>query len=320
VEAHARLPLKPVPIERVPQDRVDIPVHADTVSLLSAVGESGVKTSNSIVSVQSLMPVEEFAARSAAAGFDAVELAVTDHGPLSWGTPEIEYRRVLDCVQHAGLGISALAADGMPAAHLVASDFSARRAASQQIVTTMDRARWLGTDAVVLAIHSESGRPCAASIAGYETVYGLAIDALMVLRFEAEQRAVHIVLGGGWNDLLGSPFVVRRLIDEISSPWVGVSLNISGRLPTGRPEDWLSLLGHRVIRVYVGDVNAEPRAGAADDPPAGPGADWSAPAVALRQIRYAAPITYRGHADAQKARVLLGSLLTAIDRTLPPTK
>jgi L-ribulose-5-phosphate 3-epimerase len=269
-----------------------------------------VKTSISISPVQTAAPLAESAALAAAAGFDAVELTVAEDGPLSYNTPEADCRRLADCIRQAGLTVSALVAGGSMASALFSPDPAARRAASQQIVAAMHWARWFGTDAVVLPMRSRVDATSPGSHGDYQTVYSHALDAILALRFEAEQRAVHVVCGTGWNRFLASPFEVRRFVDTISSPWIGASLDITAPLPGGGPEDWLALLGHRIIRVYLGDVAPGPPVAEQGAPSAVEGAHRLIVTEALRRSRYDAPLTYRGRAELGQARAALDRLLS----------
>ncbi|HVP10033.1 MAG TPA: TIM barrel protein [Phycisphaerae bacterium] len=275
-----------------------------------------VRMSISIASVQQAASFEASAARAAEAGFDAVELAILDDGPLSYGTPEAECRRLADGVRQSGLAVSALAAGGTPASKLISSFFSARRDASQHLVAALDRARWLGARTVVLPLPPTPSGISGETQSAYEKIYGLALDVLLALRFEAEQRAIGIACGHDRKSFLASPLELRRFIDEINSPWVGVDLHVTDALPGGTPQDWIALLGHRLIGLYVDDSGRTHPSGEAN-PAAGPGVDCAAVAGTLQRIRYAALLTYRGSAEPQQARLLLESLKPAA--RVPPS-
>jgi L-ribulose-5-phosphate 3-epimerase len=260
-----------------------------------------VRTSIRISHLQGAVPIGELAARAAAAGFDAVELGITDRGPLTWSTPEAECRRVAEGTRKAGLVISALVAGASLEAGLLSVDAAVRKTAAEQIVAALDRARWLGTDALVLRMAPEVGEGAVRPAVDYETTCCLALDVMLALRFEAEQRAVQIVCGDDWNCFLGSPLEVRRFIDQVNSPWVGVGLDIAKAMPSGSTEDWLTLLGHRIFRIYVGD-----------GPATAEGICRSAVTEALRRIRYDAPISYCGSAEPERVGTLPATIASAL--------
>ena len=92
---------------------------------------------------------------------------------------------------------------------------------------------------------------------------------------------------------------MRRFIDEISSPWIGACLDITDPLPAGSPEDWIGLLGHRLVRVYAGDRSGKP---------ADIRQDMNAVVEAMRLGRYDGPITYHGTAEPRQAISYLKAL------------
>jgi hexulose-6-phosphate isomerase len=273
--------------------------------MLPGSGESSVQTSIRISHLQGTVPIMALVARATAAGFDAIELGIADDGPLTWNTPEAECRRLAEGIRQVGLVVSALVAGGSVEAGLISVDVAARKTAAEQIVAALDRAGWLGTDALVLRLAPEGGEIPAARAAGYEITYSLALDVMLGLRFEAEQRAVQIVCGSDWNCFWGSPLEVRRFIDQVNSPWVGVSLDIAKAMPSGSIVDWLTLLGHRIARIYVGD-----------GPATAESICRSAVTEALRRVRYDAPICYCSSAEPEQVGSLLASIASPMDRSI----
>jgi L-ribulose-5-phosphate 3-epimerase len=268
----------------------------------------------STVSSQQSSPVDALAAGAAQAGFDAIELAILDDGPLTYGTPEAECRRFAECIKQAGLEISALATGGRPASELFSSLPAVQRAASLQIIAAMTRARWLGTDAIILPMRPGMGRTLTGPNPDFETTFSLALDAMLTLRAEAGYRAIHLVCGNDWNRFLASPIEVRRFIDQINSPWVGAALDITDTLAGGMTRDWIAFLGHRVSRLYIGD--GVPAAGQTGGAAAGNAVDRQAVIEALRRIRYEGPVTYCGRADPREARARFDAILSMPDRTI----
>ncbi len=137
----------------------------------------------------------------------------------------------------------------------------------------------------------------------------MALEALLALRFEAEQRAVHLACGDCWERFLPSPLEGRGFIDRINSPWVGACLDPARVMPFGYPQDWIRVLGRRLVRVYFKDFDLKaPGLGA----PCALGdghVRWPEVLASLKQIHYDGPATCRGEADPIEAGARLGRVL-----------
>lgn len=69
----------------------------------------------------------------------------------------------------------------------------------------------------------------------------------------AEEHDVTIAFENVWNRFLLSPLEFARYIDEFESDHVGAYLDIGNTLTYGWPEQWLRILGDRVVKVDVKD-------------------------------------------------------------------
>ena len=56
-----------------------------------------------------------------------------------------------------------------------------------------------------------------------------------------------------WNKFLLSPLEMRRFIDEIDCPNVGVWLDVANMMMFGYPEQWIRILGKRIVKVHFKD-------------------------------------------------------------------
>ena len=258
-------------------------------------------------------PIDQMITKTARAGFDAVELAVTCDGPLTFESAQAECVQIAKLAGREGLEVSAITVEDCRDVNLAASEPALRKAAYQRIVTALDLAAWLGTDTVIIApaVVGEPTSPQPEAL--YEDAYTLALEALLALRFEGEQRAVHIACMGCRNRFLLSPLEMRDFIDRINSFWVSVSLNPANVLPWGYPEDWIRTLGHRIIRVHFDDVSLGV-AGQGEFRPLGDGdVNWSEVMTALRQVPYAGPATCRGRGNPSDAAARLAQMLRSAD-------
>ena len=105
----------------------------------------------------------------------------------------------------------------------------------------------------------------------------------------AETNGVTIAFENVWNHFLLSPMEFVRYIDAFGSDHVGAYLDIGNTLTYGWPEQWLRILGDRVVKVDVKDRTRERYSGRgqAVKVKLGEGScDWTAVQEALADIGY----------------------------------
>lgn len=257
----------------------------------------------------------ELAGRS---GFDAVELTLAGQGPFSFTTPQDDCRRLAARIREAGLDVSAVSLGSSVEPAFAAQDAAVSPAACERTVVALDVARWIGTDVIIITPNDllEPGSP--ASPVGYADRWASALEAMVALREDTEQRAVRIAchhLPGGF---LLSPLEARAFIDQVNSPWIGLCLNVGATMCYGHPQDWLRTLGHRVTHIYFTDVKLQYEqntasivAGAsAAHAPLGDGdVDWQAVRTAIRDVRYEGPATCIASAPSPDAHRRLESII-----------
>ena len=252
------------------------------------------KTSISTAAFPDGQPFGRLLADVAEAGFDAVELVIREPGQLSFDSPESDCKKIARRVEDAGLFISGLFIEEPSAVNLAAPDDDARQRAADHVLAALERATWLGTDAVILIPGAVGAGRSSPPLARYEEAYSRALDALLTLRFDAERRAVRLACRIGLNRFLLSPMESREFIDRCNIPWIGVCLDPAGLLDTGYPEDWIRSLGHRVARVYFNDINLDLSSPGVACTSADGQVLWPEVMSALREVGYQGPATYHG--------------------------
>jgi hexulose-6-phosphate isomerase len=69
----------------------------------------------------------------------------------------------------------------------------------------------------------------------------------------AAKLGIRILIENVWNGFCETPEQLRDYIDEIGSPWVGVYFDIGNVRKFGPSEDWIRLLGTRIVKLDVKD-------------------------------------------------------------------
>lgn len=67
----------------------------------------------------------------------------------------------------------------------------------------------------------------------------------------AHELGVRIAVENVWNNFILSPLEARRFLDEIDSPQVGWHLDLGNLLAYGWPEQWVRILGPRILQLHV---------------------------------------------------------------------
>jgi len=107
----------------------------------------------------------------------------------------------------------------------------------------------------------------------------------------AQELGVRIAIENVWNGFLLSPLEAARYIDELDSPWVGWHLDVGNIVNFGFPEQWVRILGHRILKLDVKGFSRTKRdqegLRKGFDVPIGEGdCDWPSVMSALDEIGY----------------------------------
>jgi L-ribulose-5-phosphate 3-epimerase len=257
---------------------------------------------------QDWSPGEQVGA-AARAGLRGIELVLGERGPLDFETALDEFRVLGEQAESLGLTITSLATDVFWRVNYGVPERADRARAMELTLRMLDRAAAARAGAI-LVVPAVVGRADEARRrVGYADALSRAYEALLSLRFEAEDRGVVIAIENVWNRFLLSAMEMVELIDRVNSPCVGAYLDIGNVLAYGYPEDWIELLGRRIARVHAKDYDVR-QPGAAGFCPLGEGSiDWPGVIAALRQVGYTGPLTYEGPGELVDIAARLNRIL-----------
>ncbi len=255
------------------------------------------------------------AKQCAEAGLEAVELVVSEEGPLTAKTDEAACREMGEQIRETGVQVASLASALFWNHSYGSDDPGLRDKARASTLTMLDQAMWLGTDAI-LAVPAVVGAWDSPKMrVAYSDALNRTHEALKQLVPEAEQRGVAIAIENVnvFSRFLLSPVETADLIDRVNSPWVGVYFDTANVLPTGYPEDWISVLGRRILRVHIKDYDLSKRGMDAFCAPFDGDVDWPAVIKALSDASYDGPMTYEGDGDLGDIRARLDQIIVMQD-------
>lgn len=202
---------------------------------------------------ETTVPIVRRAEVAASVGFGGIELTMGVEDQLTPQTGESATRALGRQVSDAGIKVASLASGDGWHTPFSATTVAERDKAVDFVRAQIERAAWLGTDAILVVPAvvgtSNSHEPAC----GYSDAYNATYEALLKLQDFAADHHVSIAIENVWNRFLQSPLEMRGLIDEVSSPYIGCYFDVGNVLYCGYPQDWIDVLGSRITRIHIKD-------------------------------------------------------------------
>ena len=181
------------------------------------------------------------------AGFDGIELALSEDGPVSLLSTEKDLAAIRSSAETISLQVCSLASGLGWKYPLTSEDTAIAQRGKEIIGAGLQVAAWLGVD-VMLVVPGVVTKEVP-----YDAAYERAFDAIKELAPTAEKLGVSIGIENVWSRFLLSPLEMRDFIDGIGSPAVCAYFDAGNVLVNGFPEHWISILGKRIRKVHVKD-------------------------------------------------------------------
>lgn len=170
------------------------------------------------------------------AGFQGVELNRPDADPLD---------DILRAKQATGLEIANVICSPHWQKPLTHQDPATREQGLRGLKIALKEAGELGCHAVLLVpgvVNKD---------VSYAEAYPRSQAAIREALPDAEKAKVKIAIENVWNNFLMSPLEAARYVDELNSPWVAWHFDIGNVVTTGWPEQWIRILGKRIITLHI---------------------------------------------------------------------
>ena len=199
----------------------------------------------------------EAARESTQAGYDGVELVLSETGSLNMGVSDRELQTLKTQINDLGLSVCSVGAWNLWEYNMASQDQAQNARARDIVKKQIDCAQALGAD-TVLVVPGWVGTPFAKGIVPYDKAYANAREALSALAPYAAQAKVAIGIENVWNKFLLSPLEFKRFLDEINSPWVGAYFDVGNIIYIGYPDQWIRILGQKYIKkIHFCDCRGE---------------------------------------------------------------
>ncbi len=181
------------------------------------------------------------------AGYDGVELVLSEQGQLNMRTKDADMLRMRRMIEDMGLKVCSVGAWNMWEHNLAGDDRADVQYAKDIARKQIDAAAALGAD-TVLIVPGWVGTNFAPGIIRYDRAYENAQKALSELAPYSAAAQVCMGIENVWNKFLLSPLEFRRFLDEIGSPYVGAYFDVGNIIYIGYPEQWIDILGTKHIK------------------------------------------------------------------------
>jgi len=175
-------------------------------------------------------------------GFDGIELDSPD---------DIDITEVMDAMGETGLEIPGLVNSihwKKPFSH---PDPSIRQDCADAMKDALALCSKLGGNTVLLvpAVVSKE--------VSYDDAWQRSTEEIRKLLPFAEKHGVGIAIENVWNNFLVSPLEARQYIDQFGSDRVGWYMDIGNVIRYGFPEQWIRILGKRIMKIDIKDYSTD---------------------------------------------------------------
>lgn len=236
--------------------------------------------------------LSEFLRLAKESGFDGAEVAIGEAGSaFGLDTTEERCKEVLEDADRLGISVVSAASGLFWSRSLADSDSSVRAQALEDLKKMLQIASWLKVKTLLtipgsVDVFFMPDR----KVQDYSEVWNYATEGLRAALPTAQGCDVRMGIENVWNRFLLSPHEMASFIDQFASPYVGAYVDVANLLPFGYAEQWLRILGKRVVGIHFKDYRRA--VGTADgfvDLLEGD-VDWPAVMAAIREIEYEGPV------------------------------
>lgn len=191
------------------------------------------------------LSLEEFFAKSAAAGYEVVELCMKRTGELTPETDAAGLRRIADLACARGLAIVSMCHSHCTGNLLDSGE--AQRRSIDETVAGLRAAAALGARCTLHTL----GRP--GPDLYYDDAYRNGVASLREIARTAEALDVCVAVEFVWNGFLFSPLEMDRFLRECCSPQIGFYFDPGNMAVFHFPHHWARILGPRIRMMHAKD-------------------------------------------------------------------
>ena len=191
------------------------------------------------------------------AGFDGIELALDENGPVSMASTKEEILKVKEMADEIGLELYSVASGLYWQYNYTSANKENVEYAKKITKKQLEVASWLGCDSILVVPGAVEVAFDPGEVVEYDVAYERALSALRELSPIAEDLNVSIAVENVWNRFLLSPMEMAEFIDKVGSSHVGAYFDVGNVLYLGYPEHWVKVLNKRIKKVHFKDFRRD---------------------------------------------------------------
>ncbi len=184
------------------------------------------------------------------AGFDGVEVALSDKGELTLDTTDEELAAIKAAADNAGITLYSVASGIYWKHPFSANDRKTAETARAYGRKQIEIAAALGCDTVLIVPGVVSGAGEPFGNIPYDVAYDRALAAMTGLAAYGKEKGVAVGVENVWNKFLLSPLEMRDFVDKTGA---AAYFDVGNVLVSGYPEHWIDILGGRIVKVHIKD-------------------------------------------------------------------
>lgn len=199
-------------------------------------------------------PIDDALSAVKDAGFEGMELCMGAEGVLTTQASQAECEAVRKKIDASGLKVQTLASGLAWGFNPVSNDAAVREQALRHNADALQRAAWLGCQALLYVPGVVKSPISPAEIVRYDQAVERAGEAIKKLLEVAEKVGVDLCVENVWNGMFYSPLELADFIDSFGSDRAGIYLDVGNLIGYQQyPPHWIELLGKRIKRIHIKD-------------------------------------------------------------------
>lgn len=191
------------------------------------------------------------------AGFDGIELALDEHGPVSMDSTKEDIMKVKQMAEEVDIELYSIACGLYWTYNYTSANEENVKYAKEITKKQLEVASWLGCDTILVVPGAVEVAFDPGEVVEYDMAYERALSALRELAPVAESLKVAIGVENVWNRFLLSPMEMAEFIDKVGSDYVGSYFDVGNVLFSGYPEHWIKILNKRIKKVHFKDYRRQ---------------------------------------------------------------
>lgn len=210
----------------------------------AAAAEDGPKKAIQLSMLPKNLPDAEKFKLAKACGFEGIEAS-----PME----DLDAAKTLgDLAKAAGTPIDSLCYGGWDAP-MSSDDPAVVAKGLKGIETALRSGKAMGADTILLVPAVVNDKT------SYDAAYERSQKNVRTILPLAEELKMTIAVENVWNNFLLSPLEFARYVDEFNNPWLRAYFDVGNVVVFGWPEQWIRILGKRIVKVHLKDFKKEPR-------------------------------------------------------------